>query len=425
MRSPRWIVLAALAVLVFMPGCALVNVLVDYPTPTPPPQRALRPTFTPTATREAPAEALAQAPTETPAPPAEQPQEQPAEQTDQQAPPVEQPPTPTEIPPEPTATPTPFVVVSNDIARLRSGPGTDYEQIGELEQGAQLTLLARNEAGDWWQVCCVNDQPAWIAGELVALQGSADALAVAANIPPPPTATPSPTPQPEVVVANPRVNVRSQPAADAPVLGQVLSGARLQIVGRNEAGDWWQVCCFEGNNVWIADEVVQAQGPLELVALSPDLPTATPAPVVATPTPDAAAAATAPDPAAQPTDLAFSETSEVFPFSEDYFRVAAKVTDAAGAPLDGYYLRVLNETTGQQWVSNSSDDSWQVTAPNAAFADFREANVVFDTRGKAPLAANAYAVWLVDGSGRQLSPAVRLAQNDDEFQWLYVVFTGQ
>ena len=411
--------LAALAVLIFMPGCALINLMVDYPTPTPPPQRALRPTFTPTATREAPVEAVVQAPTETPAPPVEQPQEPPAEQTDQQAPPVEQPPTPTEIPPEPTATPTPFVVVSNDIARVRSGPGTDYEQLGELTQGAQLTLVARNDAGDWWQVCCFNDQPVWIAGELVALQGSADAVAVAANVPPPPTA------QPEVVVANPRVNVRSEPSPDAPVLGQVLSGARLQIIGRNEAGDWWQVCCFEGNSVWIADEVVQAQGPLELVALSPDLPTATPVPAEPTATPEAGAAAVAPETGAQPGDLVFSETNEVFPFTEDYFRVAAKITDAAGVPLDGYYLRVLNETTGQQWISIRSDDSWQVTAPNAAFADFREANVEFDTRGKAPLAANAYAVWLVDGSGRQLSPVVRLAQNDDEFQWLYVVFSGQ
>ena len=417
--------LAALAVLIFMPGCALINLMVDYPTPTPPPQRALRPTFTPTATREAPVEAVVQAPTETPAPPVEQPQEPPAEQTDQQAPPVEQPPTPTEIPPEPTATPTPFVVVSNDIARVRSGPGTDYEQLGELTQGAQLTLVARNDAGDWWQVCCFNDQPVWIAGELVALQGSADAVAVAANVPPPPAPTPSPTAQPEVVVANPRVNVRSEPSPDAPVLGQVLSGARLQIIGRNEAGDWWQVCCFEGNSVWIADEVVQAQGPLELVALSPDLPTATPVPAEPTTTPEAGAAAVAPDTGAQPGDLVFSETNEVFPFTEDYFRVAAKITDAAGVPLDGYYLRVLNETTGQQWISIRSDDSWQVTAPNAAFADFREANVEFDTRGKAPLAANAYAVWLVDGSGRQLSPVVRLAQNDDEFQWLYVVFSGQ
>ena len=422
MRSAKWIVLVALAVLLVMPGCALVNLLVEYPTPTPPPQRALRPTFTPTATREAPPEAVVQAPEETPAPPVEQPSEQPAEQAEQQAPPVEQPPAPTEPPAEPTATPTPFLVVSSDVANARSGPGTDYQQVGELPQGAQLTLVARNETGDWWQVCCVGDQPVWVFNDLVTVQGSPDGVAVAANVPPPPTATPSPTPQPEVVVANPRVNVRSLPGEDAPVLGQVLNGERLQIVGRNEAGDWWQVCCFQGGNVWIAAEVVQAVGPLELVALSPDLPTATPVPAEATPTLEAAVAA---EPAAQPGDTAFSQTSETFPFNQNYFRVAAKIEDASGAPEEGYYLRVLNETTGQQWVSNRSDDVWQVTAPNAAFADYREANAIFDTRGKAPLAANAYAVWLVDGRGRQLSPVVRLAQTDDEFQWLYVVFSGQ
>ena len=152
-------------------------------------------------------------------------------------------------------------------------------------------------------------------------------------------------------------------------------------------------------------------------------PTATPVPPTATP--EAAAAATTPEPTAEPGDLSFSETSETFPFNQDYFRVAAKVVNAAGTPLDGYYLRILNETTGQQWISDPSEDVWQVTAPNAAFADYREANATFDTRGKAPLAASAYAVWLVDGRGHQLSPVVRLAQNDDEFQWLYVVFTSQ
>lgn len=425
MRSAKWIVLAALAVLLVMPGCALVNLLVEYPTPTPPPQRALRPTFTPTASRVAPPEAVVQAPEATPAPPpAEQPPQQPTEQPSEPAP-VEQPPAPVEPPAEPTATPTPFLVVSSAVANARSGPGTDYQQVGELPQGAQLSLVARNEAGDWWQVCCVDDQPVWVFNDLVTVQGSPDGIAVAANVPPPPTPTPSPTPQPEVVVANPRVNVRSLPGEEAPVLGQVLNGERLSIVGRNQAGDWWQVCCFQGNNVWISAEVVQAVGPLEQVALSPDLPTATPVPPQATPTPETAAAATTPQPAASAGDTTFSQTSETFPFNQDYFRVAARIEDAAGAPLAGYYLRVLNETTGQQWVSNPSDDVWQVTAPNAAFADYRQANALFDTRGKTPLAANAYAVWLIDGRGRQLSPIVRLAQTDDEFQWLYVVFTGQ
>lgn len=415
MRSPRWIVVAALAVLLILPGCALVNTLVEYPTPTPPPQRALRPTFTPTATSLAPAEGVVQAPEATPTLVEST---APASQPEQPAAPTEPPPAPTEPPPPPTATPTPFVVVANDIARLRSGPGTDYELLGELAQGAQLTLAARNEAGDWWQVCCVNDQPGWISADLVTLQGSAEGVAVAANIPPPPTPTPSPTPQPEIVVANPRVNVRSQPAADAPVLGQVLQGQRLPIVGRDETGDWWQVCCYEGNAVWVAGEVVRAEGPLELVALSPDLPTATP-------TAEAVVTAATPEPLAEPGALAFAAAEESFPFNQDYFRVAARVEDAGGAPLAGYYLRVLNETTGQQWISARSADAWDVTAPNPDFADFREANLFFDTRGKAPLAANAYAVWLTDGRGQAVSPAVRLAQTDDEFQWLYVVFSGR
>ena len=158
------------------------------------------------------------------------------------------------------------------------------------------------------------------------------------------------------------------------------------------------------------------------MALSPDLPTATP---TAPPTAEAAAVAATAVPPIQIGEFPFSDASETFPFNQDYFRVAAKVQDASGAPQDSYYLRIRNETTGQQWQSRRSSDRWEPTAPNAAFADFREANVAFDTRGKAPLAQNAYALWLVDGRGQAVSPVLRYAQDDDELQWLYVVFTSQ
>lgn len=369
MRNPKLIVLVALAVLLVLPGCALVNSLVDslveYPTPTPRSQLALRPTFTPTPVPTAvplppdeaaePAELSLQA-VEAPETATAEP-EQAVQPLEQLAPPTATPEPPTATPEPPTATPEP-------------------------------------------------------------------PTATPTPEPPTPTPTATPEPKPEVVVSNPRVNVRSGPGVSFPVLGQVLQGQRLEIIGRDEDGQWWQICCFQGQPGWLADEVVRAEGPLETVALSPDLPTPTPAP--AEPTPTAEAAALAP-PAQEDEDFLFALTEEaVFPFRQDYLRIGVKANDADDTPLAGYYLRVVNETTGQQWLSPATGSGpWRTTAPSVDFADFRQANLIYDTRGKSALAGNSFALWLVDGAGRQVSPIVRYTQDDDQFRWLYIVWTRQ
>lgn len=349
-RNSRFLMaLAALAVLLVLPGCALVNSLVEVPTPTPRPQLALRPTFTPTT---APTAALlavseAAAPPQADTPTAEQALAQVALPTATPEPPTATPEPPTPTPEPPTATPEP-------------------------------------------------------------------------PTPTPEPPTPTPEPKPEVVISNPRVNVRSGPGADFDVLGQVLQGQRLAIVGRDPDGQWWQICCFEGQNGWLAAEVVRAEGPLESVALAADLPTPTPA---ATATAEAAAIAAPPASG----DAPFGLTEETtYLFNQDYLRVGVKVNDNDDAPLAGFYLRVLNETTGQQWLSPAtSGGPWQGTAPSVDFADYRQANLIYDTRGKSALAGNSFALWLVDGAGRQVSPIVRYTQDDDQLRWLYIVWTQQ
>lgn len=48
-------------------------------------------------------------------------------------------------------------------ANLRGGPGTNFDLVGSVTAGANLTLVGRNEAGDWFKL----DSGAWIFGELV------------------------------------------------------------------------------------------------------------------------------------------------------------------------------------------------------------------------------------------------------------------
>jgi len=125
------------------------------------------------------------------------------------------PPTPTPIPPTPTPevptatpvpstptpdepatftpTPKPHVVVKAGSANVRSGPGTAYPLLATLEEGQQFDIVARNQAGDWWQICCLAGEQGWVAASLVDTGGPTDTVAVASNIPPPP-ATPTPSP---------------------------------------------------------------------------------------------------------------------------------------------------------------------------------------------------------------------------------------
>jgi hypothetical protein len=86
-------------------------------------------------------------------------------------------------------------VVTNNAANLRTGPGTNYGLAGTVDRGSQFEIIAKNPAGDWWQICCVNGQNAWVATFLVDTSGPVDGVAVAQNIPaPPPPPAPAPAP---------------------------------------------------------------------------------------------------------------------------------------------------------------------------------------------------------------------------------------
>ena len=156
---------------------------------TPAPRKTLRPTFTATAEKARPpaTPAPAAAATAAPAPAAT---------------PVVAAPTATPVPPSPTApppSPTPekasFIVSSPGATNVRSGPGTNYPRIGEVQQGQKFEITGKNQTGTWWQFD-YNGRPGWISGELVSPNAAAANAPVVTNIPPPPPQPPAPTAAP-------------------------------------------------------------------------------------------------------------------------------------------------------------------------------------------------------------------------------------
>ncbi len=104
-----------------------------------------------------------------------------------------------------TATPTqaaPEVVCPPQATALknsncRSGPGSAYEIIGSLNQGASSTVVGRNNDSSWWVI----ERPGgsgncWIWAELVQLSSTECDIPIVAAPPLPPTDTPTPTSTP-------------------------------------------------------------------------------------------------------------------------------------------------------------------------------------------------------------------------------------
>ena len=110
-------------------------------------------------------------------------------------------------------------------------------------------------------------------------------------------ATPVPATVAKFTVTEALVNVRTGPGTQYGLAGSVEANQTLDIQGKNAAGDWWQVCCANGQTVWIFGQLGRAEG-AENVAVAADIPT--PPPVAVAPTQPAVAAVPTQPPAAAP-----------------------------------------------------------------------------------------------------------------------------
>ena len=130
------------------------------------------------------------------------------------------------------------------------------------------------------------------------------ATAVAVALAALPTATPEPlvptTPQGK---STGLINVRSGPGTEFDTVAALNSDEAVDIVGKNPAGDWWQVTVANGATGWVFGQLLQTSGDIAAVAVASDIPTPPPAaPVVEVQAEVATEAPVAEAPAEQPTD---------------------------------------------------------------------------------------------------------------------------
>lgn len=93
-------------------------------------------------------------------------------------------------PPAPSPTPTPVnlkptAVVTGAVVNVRSGPGTEYPPIAQLEKGTSCGVIGRNSDASWLQLQCSNGVTGWVSSDLLFVQGNLVNVPVVAVSPPP------------------------------------------------------------------------------------------------------------------------------------------------------------------------------------------------------------------------------------------------
>ena len=110
-------------------------------------------------------------------------------------------------------------VVIADALNVRSGPGTGFGKLGTVVRDQVVTVLARNDAGDWWLICCVTNTEVqgWVSASY--LQPNFDITQLTTLVPlaqdgsaPAPTAAPTAAPAiTQTVATTTSVQAASQP----------------------------------------------------------------------------------------------------------------------------------------------------------------------------------------------------------------------
>ncbi|NJN67931.1 MAG: SH3 domain-containing protein [Chloroflexaceae bacterium] len=165
--------------------------------------------------------------------------------------------------------------IAVEQAKLRNGPGLDYDAVGLMETGGAIQVIGRY--GDWFQVREGEGQPVyWLAAELVQIPEAAYyALAeiAAKDVPPPPP--------PKVgLVREEGLNLRDGPGTNYVSMAKLDVGAKVALVEMYQ--DWFHVD-FNGNSEgWVHADFLDI-GPdiTHRVPITNDIPDPNPALVAA------------------------------------------------------------------------------------------------------------------------------------------------
>jgi hypothetical protein len=188
------------------------------------------------------------------------------------------------------------------------------------------------------------------------------------------------------------VNVRRGPGTAYQIAGQAAGGTRLEIVGKNPAGDWWQVCCVSNQQVWIVGRLVQVEGATANVKVAADIPAPPP------PTPTPRPTATPMPPAATPTPASiYKYTKALLQRCEPNAGVTA---------IEGTVYQNRKPFSGESVVFSYAPDgpvvSTMISGPHTGYPNWNAGFYSHILQAGGPREGDWY-VWIVDANGNRIS----------------------
>lgn len=153
--------------------------------------------------------------------------------------------------PEPTATPDGVVITitARPFQNVRSGPGTQYEVIGQVTEGTQIQPIGSNRDNSW-VVIDFRGRQGWLSVSIMDVFGNLNTLPM---IDPPPTPTPgfTPTPMPS---QDPNLIIESASVSPSPIIaGQPFNvNVVVRNAGATNAGEFAIAATFPPNSAYAA-----------------------------------------------------------------------------------------------------------------------------------------------------------------------------
>lgn len=242
----------------------------------------------------------------------------------------------------------------------------------------------------------------------------------AAEAPPSP-----PEAKPQLVINTDLVNLREGPGTNATIITILKEGERFDIIGKNAAGDWWFICCFQDKAGWVTAQFADVEGPVDtvpVVAADAQAPTRTPEALAAAP------ANTGPTPLPQGGPVTSATASFAFDLvAQEQFpepnvvRIYLYVFDDRNA-LAGYSLRVTKDgealPVGELSFGPNSAFTWPVADPRQ-----RAQNLKVEFPGVAP--GGVWEVQLTLDGAPVGPPATFTLGGNDVNRELYVRYRRQ
>jgi uncharacterized protein YraI len=154
-------------------------------------------------------------------------------------------------------TTTTFPATAYGTVNVRSGPGVQYDIVGQLAAGDEVMVDGRDKrSSGWLRVQPKRGTSGWVAGFTLMLAGSATAL-TAIEVPPAPAKSGNIG---VVVIAYGRVNLRSGPGLDYTIIEQFDVGDEAKASGRGDMSNNWLYVERDNQRGWLAYYTVSVYG---------------------------------------------------------------------------------------------------------------------------------------------------------------------